>query len=215
MSKNSHVVIVANGRMDNPSQFKEIVEGADIVIGADGGLKHLEKMGVAPTVMMGDFDSIESIERYQEIFPGVPVKTFEVRKDYTDSELAVREAIKYNPKKITLLSVMGNRMDHTLANVMLLKLIYDAGIEGVVIDECNAIRYTEHELEIEAVVGTNFSIVPVSDVVTGINLYGFDYPLMDATLTLGSTTGISNVFMNTVGRVSIESGRILVVQSRD
>jgi thiamine pyrophosphokinase len=196
-------------------QFSGILKGADLIIGVDGGLNHLGKMGIAPSLMMGDFDSIESIETYKKIYPNADVKTFDARKDFTDSELAVREAINYRPDKIVLLSVTGNRLDHTLANMSLLKLIYDAGVEGVIIDGSNEIRYMEDELVLQGVVGSNMSLLPLSKEVTGINLEGFDYPLVDATLQYGSTTGISNVFVKEVGRIKIKSGRLLVIQSRD
>lgn len=215
MSRPKTVVIVANGHMTDYEKFAALIANADSVIGVDGGLKHLEKMGVTPTLMMGDFDSIDSIEYYSALFPKATIKTFEARKDYTDSELAVREAIKLLPDRIVLLSVTGNRLDHALANMSLLKLIYDAGIEGVVIDECNEIRYMEDELTLKGEVGTNMSLIPLSDVVKGINLDGFDYPLINATLKYGSTTGVSNVFVKEFARITIDSGRLLVIQSRD
>lgn len=215
VSKLKIIVIVANGHMTDYKKFASLIADADSIIGVDGGLKHLEKMGVSPTLMMGDFDSIESIEYYSDLFPKAKIKTFEARKDYTDSELAVREAIRLSPDRIVLLSVTGNRLDHALANMSLLKLIYDAGIEGVVIDESNEIRYMEDELTLKAKAGTNMSLIPLSDVVLGINLDGFDYPLVNATLKYGSTTGVSNVFVKEFGRITIDSGRLLVIQSRD
>jgi len=210
-----HVAIVANGDMKDYDRFRDVLSKVDLIIGVDGGLKHLEKMAIQPTIMMGDFDSIESLEFYKKIFPKAEIQTFEIRKDYTDSELAVRKLIEMKAERAVLLGVTGSRLDHTLANISLLKVLYDAGVKGSIVNEDNVIHYTEDKLNLEAEIGTNMSILPMSDKVTGIYLDGFEYPLENATLTYGSTTGISNVFAKEEASIRIESGRIVVMQSRD
>ncbi len=210
-----HVVVIASGHMTDYNKFTDVLASADVIIAADGGLNHLKKMNIPPTIMLGDFDSIDSIDAFKKYFPKAEVKVFEVRKDYTDSELAIRTAIEYNPEQITLLAVTGNRLDHSLANVMLLKTIYDAGIAGVILDEDNIIRYTEQNIILTGEIGSNMSLVPVGSSVTGITLKGFEYPLNDATLEFGSTTGISNVFSKESASIEIKSGRVLILQSSD
>lgn len=215
MLRGKHVAVVANGSINTYKTFIEILKTADVIIAADGGLKHLEKMNVPPNLIIGDFDSIESLSYYEALFPLAEVRTFEVRKDYTDSELAVRIALEYKPELVTLIGVTGTRLDHTFGNLSLLKILYEAGVEGVIIDDHNEIRYIERELNLKAEIGTNMSIVPLSDRVTGITLEGFEYPLNDATLEFGSSTGISNVFARTRGKIVIKTGRAFVLQSRD
>lgn len=210
-----HIVVIANGHMSDYKRFAAVLASADVIIAADGGLNHLKKMDIAPTLMLGDFDSIDSLDDFRKYFPKAEVHSFEVRKDYTDSELAIRTAIEYQATKITLLAVTGSRLDHSLANIMLLKLIYDAGIIGELINEDNVIRYTEKTIDLIGEVGSNMSIVPVGEEVSGITLSGFEYPLEDATLAFGSTTGISNVFAKERATVAIKSGKALVFQSRD
>jgi len=209
------IAIVANGSMEDYSRFKPMLEEADFIIGVDGGLKHLEKMGLVPDVMMGDFDSIESLEFYKGIYPNAEIETFEARKDYTDSELAIHKAIALGAEEVNLFGVTGNRLDHTLANISLLKNLYDSDVKASIVNEDNRIYYTESSLVIRSDVGTNMSIIPLSLEVGGIYIEGFEYPLVDATLSFGSTRGISNVFSAETARICISSGRIVVMQSRD
>jgi len=54
----------------------------DYLIAADGGLKHMESLGVTPNAIIGDFDSLNYIPTGAEVFP--------VEKDDTDSMLAVK-----------------------------------------------------------------------------------------------------------------------------
>jgi thiamine pyrophosphokinase len=51
--------------------------------------------------------------------------------------------------------------------------------------------------------------------VTGITLRGFQYPLTDATLTIGQSLGISNVLLEPEGTITIKEGLLLVIQSSD
>ena len=61
--------------------LEPIPEGA-LVIAADGGLRHTERLGLRPHVILGDFDSLGYIPADSTVFP--------VEKDDTDSMLAVR-----------------------------------------------------------------------------------------------------------------------------
>ena len=59
------------------------VKPGDLVIAADGGYLHLQKIGVIPDIIMGDFDSAEKPD-----FENIAV--FNSEKDDTDTMLAVK-----------------------------------------------------------------------------------------------------------------------------
>ncbi|GKT18250.1 thiamine diphosphokinase, partial [Aduncisulcus paluster] len=91
----------------------------------------------------------------------------------------------------------------------------DAGIDACMLNERNEIRLIDADYQIEGRVGELMSLVPISGAVTGIYLHGFEYPLVDATLTLGSSTGISNVFASEKAKIELREGLLLVFKSRD
>ena len=64
----------------------------DLVIAADGGLAHAESMGLKPSVVLGDFDSLgkKPTGNYQTI-------TFPPEKDYTDLIIVNKYGIEVNP----------------------------------------------------------------------------------------------------------------------
>ena len=61
------------------------IEEGDYILAADGGLKHLQALGLQPHGILGDFDSLGFVPEGAQVFP--------VEKDDTDSMLAVRKGL--------------------------------------------------------------------------------------------------------------------------
>ena len=92
------------------SALAEPVNEADLVIAADGGLRHTEQCGVQPTLILGDFDSLGYTPDRAEVFP--------VEKDDTDSMLAIKEGLGRGFRRFVLYGALdGARLDHTVANL--------------------------------------------------------------------------------------------------
>lgn len=210
-----HILIVINGDISDYSYYKDNLSSIDYVVAVDGGSRHIEALEIQPDVLLGDFDSIESYSDFTGKYPNVEVLQFPPKKNFTDSELAVEFAIDQKPERVTLIGCIGTRMDHTFATVLLLKKFLDAGIDACMLNERNEIRLIDGNYEIEGVVGELMSLVPVTLEARGIYLHGFEYPLHDATLALGSSTGISNVFASEKARIELREGLLLVFKSRD
>ena len=63
----------------------EEIQKEDLVIAADGGLRHLQSLGVSPDVILGDFDSLGYVPYCAQVFT--------VEKDDTDAMMAVRKGL--------------------------------------------------------------------------------------------------------------------------
>jgi thiamine pyrophosphokinase len=193
------------------------MQPGDYVIGADSGALFLIDHGYEPDLALGDFDSVPA-----EALPVIAEKAREmlavdaIHKDWTDTELALREAISREYSEILILGGLGTRFDHSLANVHLLLQAHTSNCEALLIDEHNEIRLCSGESRIEADEQYPYvSLLPLTMVVTGVTLEGFRYPLTDAVLTLGWSLGVSNVLDAPEGRISVTAGQILVIRSRD
>lgn len=215
MMKHRHCVVIVGGDIDNGHYYREWIETADFVIAADSGARHLRELGLKPDILLGDFDSIDSVETFRVQWPEAIVESFPARKDFTDAELAVRRAIEIASERITVVGCIGSRMDHTLATLFLLKQIHEAGIEGMMLNEKNRITYVCTHGTVLGKAGETVSIVPVHGDVYGITIHGFEYPLENATLRFGSSTGVSNILIGNRGDISIRRGSALVFVSRD
>lgn len=208
-------VIIANGNICNYSYAKKIIDEHDLIICADGGARHLLNMERFPHVIVGDLDSIGEKARNYFEKNNVTFYKFPVKKDYTDTELAIEYALNHHVDEITFLGTMGSRMDHTLANITLLLPLTERGIKAKMIDDHNEIRVVTKYLEVQGDIGGYISIIPISEKVTGVTLRGLEYPLEDATMYMGSSLGVSNRFTHSKASISIGSGKVVLIKARD
>ncbi|RXZ81855.1 thiamine diphosphokinase [Paenibacillaceae bacterium] len=193
-----------------------IIKNCDYLIGADQGALFLVEQGYEPDLAIGDFDSVTELQFAQIAAVSRQTERCDaIDKNYTDTELAFRHALAIKPKQLIMLGALGTRFDHSLANVHLLRLALQAGVDAVIIDEHNSIRAVDRELTLEPAAYPNVSLLPLTLEVTGITLKGFAYPLEDAAITLGQSLGISNRLEAAQGVILVKTGIVLVIQSRD
>lgn len=209
------VIIFANGEIQNYIQLKTYIQPDDYIICADGGARHPYRMDLIPQIILGDFDSIEHewFNYYKQ--KDVQMNSFPSEKDETDTELALRLAVKLSPEKIILMGCSGNRLDHTLANMHLLKQGLDTGIDMMMVDDSNEIYLVKNTLVVTGSKGDTVSLLPLTDTVTGIYATHLYYPVEDFSMRLGFPIGISNVMLSNETTISVQSGYLLVIKASD
>lgn len=217
-------LIVLNGSYEDYRALKAILEDRfdiqkpEVVLGVDGGTNHLEALGLEPTHILGDFDSIENIEVYKKKFKEAEWIVYPSEKDYTDSELAFETAKTLGCNEIVVIGAFGGRLDHMLGTILLLNR-YSDGVDIEMIDLLNQVKLIQgpliYPLIKESFLYKYISLVPISAQVTGIYLDGFRYPLNNATIKLGETIGISNEILEDTAAITLSSGKLLLIFSKD
>lgn len=206
--------IICNGCIENYDVIKEKLTGVDFIICADGGTRHAYHMNIIPDIIIGDMDSSkdEYIEYY--ISKEVPIIRYSSDKDKTDTHICIEYAMeKYD--EILLLGATGARLDHTLGNISILRLAADKGKTACIIDEKNEIYVVKDGIRLEGNVGDILSLLPLSSKVEGINLKGVSYPLQNAVMEIGNPYGVSNRFNESEVVLTIASGYMIVIKSKD
>ncbi|AIS63045.1 thiamine diphosphokinase [Listeria ivanovii] len=186
-------------------------------IGVDRGAKRLLDRGITPTIALGDFDSLTKEELADLKTKVTHVLEFPAEKDETDTEIGLSWAMDQNPDKIRIFGATGGRLDHLLANLMMLtKPRFQAAVPAVeMIDRYNYIKmYRPGSYTIEKLPDKKYVAFTTMQDVTGLTLNGFVYPLENATYPVGSALS-SNEFLDQTGEFSFTSGMILLTQSND
>lgn len=208
------IIIISGGRFGDPIFFKKkIAEIIDsLIIACDSGVRHLQKSGIKPDVIIGDMDSIEPAQLASYSAQGVQIIKYPANKDFTDTELALDYALNLKPTAIYIWGALGGRLDHTLANVFLLRKGQKAGIKTYLIDEyCEAFIVGKEAAFVDAK-GVTVSLFAFSPKVEGLSLSGFVYPLKDAVLTMGESLGVSNIINKAHAKISVRTGNLLVIR---
>lgn len=208
--------IISGGRIADPESLRPWLdsEPGAVVICADGGARYAAAMGIVPSVIVGDMDSIDGslLSFFEE--KGSTILRYSPSKDETDTELALSHALTLDPRKVFLFGVLGTRVDHSLANIFLLAGAVPADVDLRIIDDSCEMFLVMDQLLLRGLAGQTVSLLPLSPVVSGITLRGFEYPLREGVMEMGRSLGVSNRLSGTEGFITVKAGRLLVIKNR-
>ena len=184
------------------------IGNADYILAADGGLRHLEKLGLKPNGIIGDFDSLGFVPEGAEVFP--------VEKDDTDAMLAVRLGLEKGCTRFLLYGGLeGPRLDHTIANLQTLQFLADRGARGTLVggnQHVTVIRNTT--ITFPAHCRGHISVFCMGKPARGVTIRGLLYSLEKGTLDAGFPLGVSNHFTGETATVTVEEGSLLIVYDK-
>lgn len=204
-------VIFANGEIAESESVQALIRDGDMIIAADGGLRHVFGLGLRPNIVVGDLDSAanELVQLAQS--RGAEIVEHPARKDKTDLELALEAAIDRGATDVVILGALGGRLDHALANILLLSTTTVSRLHVRIVEASTELIVVNDSTTIEGVPGDIVTLLALTDTVTGITIDGLEYPLTNGTLERGSSRGVSNVMTGEHAKVSVADGRLLAV----
>ena len=209
-------VIVTGGAVGDDAFVRWHCATATLLIAADAGALVLERLGIAPHLAVGDFDTAgpELVARLAD--RGIPTETHPIAKDYTDTHLAIVIAIARGATEVVVLGALGGpRYDHMLATALGLAHPDFAATRVLLVDPLHTILVLRPSqfVTLHGIPGEYISLLALSETVTGVSGDGLLYPLPD-TFRLGDNIGVSNELTAPDATVSVGiSGILLVIQT--
>jgi thiamine pyrophosphokinase len=205
------IVLFVNGDLPEPQKIAEQLSSADFFIAVDGGLRHMDRLGIEPNLLIGDLDSIDEQRLHQIDAQGIEIRKFPEDKNQTDLELALDAALQIPPSAIWIVAALGGRLDQTLGNIFLLTRSDLAQTDVRLIDGQQEVFLIRNTAVIHGAVGQQVSLLPLGSPAEGIQTEGLAYPLVDETLYPDRTRGISNQMSGPVAKVSLTKGQLLCI----
>ena len=200
------IIIFANGNLPNLEKARTLIRPEDFILCADGGTRHALALGLTPSLIIGDMDSLPATFNLKpETFIRFPAD-----KNETDLELAINHALTLNPDQILILAALGGRMDQTLANIALLSNSQLATRNIKLTDGVEEIFFCRTQAQIQGRSGDIVSLIPWQGEVTGVFTENLRWHLRHETLYPDKTRGISNEMTTEIATVSITSGLLLI-----
>lgn len=197
---------------------------ASAIIAADAGLLLANSLGLRVDHVVGDLDSVGADTVERAVQQGAIVHRHEADKDATDSALALELAMALlgededvegdRPGSVTLLGRGGGRLDHLLADLLVLGAPTLAAVDVTAHlgpATISAVRPGSPR-RLLGRAGEQVSLLPLNGTARGVTTSGLRWALTGAGLSAGTTRGLSNEFVATRATVAIEAGVVLAVQ---
>jgi thiamine pyrophosphokinase len=207
--KPSIAVVVGGGPIRPPGRR------FDAVIVADSGLDVALAVGLVPTMLVGDLDSISAAGLQWADDHAVPVEQHPPDKNDTDTALALRCAMSQLPDELVVLGAEATtRLDHLLGTLICMG---DASLASVHTLTAHLggthvhVLHPGHSVSLQRPAGEVFSLLALHGDCAGVHVTGARWPLADAHLRAASTLGISNESLGQPVTVSVALGVLTVI----
>src|SRR5262245_23851278 len=202
----SGCALVLAGGEPVPASLASQLPPADLVIAADSGLHLAAPLGLTVDRIIGDLDSADPAAVDTAVAAGATVERHPAAKDATDLELALDAAARAGATRIVVVGGGGGRLDHLLANALLLAAPAwcDIDVEAYFGPHLVVVHGGRGPREIAGAPGSVVTLLPIGGIARGIVTTGLEYPLVREDLPVGTTRGVSNVMLGTTASVALD-----------
>jgi thiamine pyrophosphokinase len=204
-------VVFAGG---DPSRHEDLtgLSPEALVIAADSGAVHAVALGWPVHLLVGDLDSVPpSLVEHLEA-AGTEVRRHPRAKNHTDLALALTLATEAGVSRVTVVGGHGGRLDHLLANILLLGSEHWAALDVDARMGPSRVTIVRRHRELVGGPGDLVSLVALGGDVEGVTTSGLLFPLQDATLAAGTSQGVSNEMTGPRAAVTVRSGVLAAIQ---
>lgn len=207
-------LLISGGRQVS----KELIEkyGDRFVLVADGGAKLLKKYELKADLLLGDLDSIDRETLCYVKENNIEIKKFPEKKDFTDTALCIDYLLEEGYKDIVILCALGTRIDHELANLYKLKMLYKLGVSAKIVDDNNEVIYVEEgEYEFESSDKKYFSLINAGDKMS-FTTKGLYYEVENLEINvMNPSRAVSNEMLGDKAKIKINFGAAFIIKSKD
>ena len=206
------VVLVANGPfedVDGP-RLRAAFFGGGAAIGVDGGARTLLRLGLTPTHVTGDFDSLSPGELAALAEAGVKIVPTP-DQEFTDLDKALSYAFEtLGAHRASVFGATGGRLDHLYS--ALSALVKHGKTRDVrLIDRVGEVFLAGGSVRLDGddLIGRTVSLLAMGRV-DGIKTAGLRWPLTDESLAPGERDGTLNEVIRSPVEISHRSGDLLI-----
>ena len=179
---------------------------SDLIIAADGGYSTLKKLNIKPNLVVGDFDSLGEAPENENVIKH-PIK-----KDDTDTLLAVKIGLEKGCKTFVVFGAIGGRLDHTIATIQTATFVAENGGIAYIYDGTHTVTAIKNSsIKFSKDAKGYVSIFALSGVAKGVTINGLLYELNDTDITPHFPVGVSNEFIGKESEIIVKDGILTII----
>lgn len=200
-------VILCDGDIPKKAIVERELSDSELLIAADGGAYHAQKLGLSPEIIIGDLDS------YKVTGNETASVIHDKDQETNDLEKALSCALERSANDVIVFGATGKRLDHTLKNLSVL-LQFDRKFDSIVLmDDYAVMKIIQSPFKGMFEPGTVLSLFPLSGKVEGITTKGMKYPLKNEDLENGIRDGSSNEAIEKTVEIEFKKGDLLLLMN--
>ena len=182
------------------------LEDQDLVIASDGGYINCQKLNITPHLLVGDFDSLDTLPT------DVDMIKYPTEKADTDTLLCLKEGMKRGYSDFILYGCVGERIEHTIANIQLLAwgIKRSINVELITNNIYMKLLKAGDTVDLKASFKGYISLFSYSKNST-ITIMGLKYPVKRKHFTNYYPLGIDNEVTDTDAFIKIHQGQVLLI----
>lgn len=178
------------------------------IIAVDSGIRHIYKLSLDPSILVGDLDSI-SKEDYQKVKEtNIEIDSYHKNKDLTDFELSLNKVVNPHKKNIFIIGGEGGDIDHMLSVFFIIsnKEFYQniTWLYG----KQNILFKNNFSLEVDNKM--NFSLIPLTEI-KSLYIKGAKWELENKNIEMGNSFTLRNQTEGELLRIYCEEGRFALI----
>jgi thiamine pyrophosphokinase len=209
VSARSALVIATGAEIDRV----RAADPSDLVICADGGLDAALAADRQVDLVVGDLDSVSAGVLADATAAGVRIERHRVDKDESDLELALLAAVDRSAHTITVHLGVGGRLDHQLANLLVLASPrWSAAEISAVIGASRAWVVRERRV-LPLGAGEPLALHAIGGPAQGVRTSGLRFDLHGEPLDAMVARGIANEVATERPTITVDSGVVLAISS--
>ncbi|MDR1758531.1 MAG: thiamine diphosphokinase [Bacteroidales bacterium] len=205
MCTRNPTVIIANGEPPVHAEALQRLRSAQILVCCDGAIAILDKLGLMPSVVVGDMDSIT---------PGVATRfghclQMDTNPNYNDLTKALRYCLSRDLREVTILGATGLREDHTLGNIgVMLQYAKEYKMKLEMLTNHGIFTPAFQSITLPSFQGQQVSVFSITSH-TLLSYKGLKYPVLSRTFHYWSE-GCLNEALSDEFSVLFEDGEVLI-----
>lgn len=198
MKTEPKVFLLLNGEI--PSHLPDL-KSYNFICTTDGGLHILEKFGVIPDLLTGDFDSSTNHPKNVEI-----VHTPD--QNYTDFDKMLQILYDRGYNIVDVYGASGGEQDHFLGNLNT-ALVWKEKLKITFFDNNGYYFFAKNKTELQNVKGKTISLFPFPKA-KKVTSKGLQYPLKNTTLKIGKLIGTRNYAIENNVSIRFNKGNLII-----
>ena len=179
---------------------------SDLIIAADGGYSTLKKLNIKPDLVVGDFDSLGETPENENIIK------YPIKKDDTDTLLAVKIGLEKGYKTFVIYGAVGGRLDHTVATIQTATFVAENGGIAYIYDGNHTVTAIKNSsIKFKDTAKGYISVFALSGIAKGVTIKGLLYELDNAEISPTFPIGVSNEFLGKESEISVKDGILTII----